>query len=298
MSVIRKGRRVHIKNLKKKILVGFVSLMVISVILIGVFYHIHYLNKKSSNKQMLKQIDAVVLSASCKRGEVISKEDITSVVMQMKESVTVCSAKEVIGKRLKFSLDKGTILSSSMFEDSNTPEDDLRLQSYSCIEMTEHIRNGEYVDIRVHFSNGADYIILPKKRVVSHERADGSGQTSNSLSLEISEMDILLLSSAMVDAYYDEHSTIYAISYLSEDQKSAVRTYPENEIVHNLIKESPNVVVRAEYVLSKRIRDRITSELKEYADQTENKKTDDKREAISAKEDDNSSYELDNYFID
>lgn len=298
MTVIRKGKRVHIKDLKKKLIFIGSLILVISIFFFGVILYRNYVEKMNARRNMVKQIDAAVLVSNCRGGEVMKEGDVKSVTLQMKEAVTVCSVKEALGKRLKVDLAGGTILSSDMFEDENRVADDMRMHAYTCIDTSEQLCEGDYVDIRIHFSNGADYIVLPKKRVLLHTMKNEDAQTVNSLSLEMSEMDILLLSSAVVDAFYDEHSSIYAIQYVSNEQKAAMRTYPENPIVHELIREDPNIVVRAEYILSNRIRERVSSELKEYTQKTGKEKVQEKKEAGYAKESQDSNIILDREFID
>ena len=77
----------------------------------------------------------------------------------------------------------------------------------------------------------------------------GAGST-----LEVLEDEILSVSSAIVDAYL-ENAKIYAIPYLDEHmQDKAIETYPLKENVLALLKEDPNVVNKAKYVLEQRNR--------------------------------------------
>ncbi|WP_310604420.1 hypothetical protein [Anaerosporobacter sp.] len=145
--------------------------------------------------------------------------------------------------------------------------DDLRKHVYHFIEITDALCSGDYVDVRIQFPNGSDYIVLSKKRVLACSRYDEVAQTENSLWLEVSEEEILMLSSAAVDAYFSGQANIYAIQYISQNQKEAVVTYPENDVVSALIQENPNVVKNAIAHMENRTRERVTMQVKEYASQ-------------------------------
>lgn len=134
-------------------------------------------------------------------------------------------------------------------EDSDGPlTDDMRIQKYTCIRLTERMKKGDYVDIRISFANGADFILLSKKRIqdITLSGEDGS---ENALWMNVSEEEILRISSAEVDAYLNEGCSIYAIQYIQKEQKAAVMNYKVNDVVEQLIAENPNIVEKAENVL-------------------------------------------------
>ena len=43
--------------------------------------------------------------------------------------------------------------------------DDERLLNLSYVKLNEKMKVGDYIDIRISFRNGGDYILLPKKKI-------------------------------------------------------------------------------------------------------------------------------------
>lgn len=73
---------------------------------------------------------------------------------------------------------------------------------------------------------------------------------ASTLTLTLTEPEILSLSSAVVDAYIHKAS-IYALTYVEPElQLSAIPTYPANDQVLKLISKDPNILKRAEQGLS------------------------------------------------
>ena len=186
---------------------------------------------------------------------------------QTGQMLNIVSLEDAINSKLRYGVRSNTVLSPEMIDKGELVADDLRKHAYHFIEMTEALSRGDYVDIRIQFPNGADYIVLSKKRVLDCSLYDEVTQIDNSLWIEVSEEEILTLSSAVVDAYFNEQAKIYAIQYVSQDQEKAIVTYPVNDIVHALILEDPNVVEKAIASMENRVRERVTMQIKEYSDQ-------------------------------
>ena len=125
-------------------------------------------------------------------------------------------------------------------------EDDWRIHGFSYIKLTGQLRVGDYVDVRISFADGGDFVLLSKKQIQGLAPLQGEG--TNALWLIVSEEEILRLSSAVVDAYLNEGCYIYAIQYISDTQKEAVVNYVVSDTVKQLMDENPNIVKRAENV--------------------------------------------------
>lgn len=125
-------------------------------------------------------------------------------------------------------------------------EDDLRIHGFPYIKLTNQLKTGDYVDVRISFANGGDFVLLSKKQIqgIGPLREEGT----NALWLVVSEEEILRLSSAVVDAYLNEGCSIYAIQYVADTQKEAVVNYVVSDTVKQLMEANPNIVKRAENV--------------------------------------------------
>ncbi len=138
--------------------------------------------------------------------------------------------------------------SSQLFSEGELT-DDVRIHKYTFIHLTERMKKGDFIDIRISFSNGGDFILLSKKQIADISYGNPETGEENALWLYVAEEEILRLSSGVVDAYYNEGSKIYAIQYVSEEQKEAFVNYPVNQVVKQLIEDDPNIVKKAENVL-------------------------------------------------
>lgn len=118
--------------------------------------------------------------------------------------------------------------------------DDLRLHYYNNIKLSDKISIGDYIDVRISYINGMDFIILPKKKVV--DVSISNNNLDSALWLDVSEEEILRMSSAFVDINHHEGSLVYAIKYLNGTQNTAKANYPVNEEVRKLIDSDPNII--------------------------------------------------------
>lgn len=223
-------------------------------------------------EENLEQSVVVQLSRNIAEGTILSKEDLKELTVQVpKGSIEEQSLSFYEGKCLKISLDQGSILSSKLIYKEQKVADDERLLNLSYVRLSEKMRIGDYVDIRISFRNGGDYILLSKKKIqdISGNHEEKGGEEENALWLQVNEEEILRLASAVVDSYYQEGCEIYAISYISEMQKAAVVTYPVNETVKKLLGSDPNIIFVAQGKgvcklsedLSKELRDNIKKEI-------------------------------------
>lgn len=118
--------------------------------------------------------------------------------------------------------------------------DDLRIHYYNDILISSKLSVGDYTDIRIRFENGMDFIILSKKLIVDLTPSGSDGVEALSLWIEVSEEEILRMSSAIVDGQL-KGSKIYAIQYINELQKAAISNYPVIGGVRELIMNNPNI---------------------------------------------------------
>ncbi|MBQ0139971.1 MAG: hypothetical protein KBT36_11775 [Kurthia sp.] len=153
----------------------------------------------------------------------------------------------------KTDLNANTVLTMSMFYLEENITNDIREGEYSFIEIPSNVKNDSYVDIRIQFPTGDDFVVLSKKKV-----KDITGLT---MQMNVAEGEILTLSSAVVDAYI-EGAKIYSVPYVDEHmQEESIMTYPLKENVKELLQSSPNVLNIAKYHLEKQNRQRLENYL-------------------------------------
>lgn len=238
----------------------------------GFFYFNHIEKRNESEKLVIEQerdyvkkqleeetIAVEVAANDYSAGDILHESDLVTINIP-KSAVpdNVMRANDIVGKYTKINLKKNTPITEAMlFEEGVTP-DDLRNQEFRLIELPSKLGKEEYVDVRVKFPTGQDYIVLSKKKV--KDLANGT------VWYEMNEKEILTMSSAIVDAYINDAS-IYALSYVDPYmQNKAVVTYPANEAVLDLIESDPNIVEVAKTELERRYRQKLESDLEAMTD--------------------------------
>ena len=152
----------------------------------------------------------------------------------------------------KISMTTGTVLSREMlYIDEEVTGNDVRKQEYNMFVLPTDLVTGDYVDVRLLLPGGTDYIVVSKKQV---EIPNIAGvDSTDTISIELSEDEILLLSNAIVDAFKVNGAKLYVNKYTEPGiQEAATPTYPVNYEVMQLIESNPNIVEEARTALYNR----------------------------------------------
>ena len=248
MRFIKSGNK---SNRKKIIAVGILSIVV-------ALLTIKTLIKKEipltfwGNKNKLQTMDSDKVQGyravrKLRAGEAIKESDIEAVLCSREEKPA--SLGEILESKTRISLAPGLLLTQSNLSNKEKLADDIRIHNFPYIRLTNRMKKGDYIDVRISFSNGGDFVVLSKKKIEDLTFMDTEGTKANSLWLNITEEELLRLSSAVVDAYLNEGCQIYAIQYIDNSQKPAVINYSVSPFVHQLMRDNPNITKRAENVI-------------------------------------------------
>lgn len=211
------------------------------------------LNKEiSENKQF-----AYVANGMIPKGEQISQDNICLEEVFSDMNGVYITEKD-IGKIAVIDIQQGTHIMTSML----TPEkldNTMREEEFNQFYLSSNLQNNDYVDLRLTFPNGENYIILSKKAIkdINHEESD--------CFLWLNEEEIVTVEAAIVDAYKHTGSKIYTTKYIEPTiQDASIVTYtPPKEII-DLINEDPNIVEVASTALNKEIRKSIEFRIHQY----------------------------------
>lgn len=257
---------------RKLIYAGLAGAGIVGLICSGVIIYIHLGHKQQLSlqqerydqriaeveedriREMKSMKSAWVPLRDIPPGSFIREQDIKEVRLPAEAAPDHLPGKDQItGMGAKIELRKGTLITQAMlFEEEPTPGD-LRHREMKSVWLPSNLRKGDVVDIRVQFPTGQDYIILSKKKIDKLE--------SPAFWTTLDEKEILLLSSAIVDAYLHE-ATLYALTYVEPElQDKAVPTYPPNGEVAKLIARDPNIVKKAEKHLEITLRSTLEEDL-------------------------------------
>lgn len=146
----------------------------------------------------------------------------------------------------KVNLYKNTVLTKDIIAKSDQiVTNDVRVVEYNMLTLPIDLMAGDYVDIRITFPTGQDFVVVGKKQI-----KDIIGQT---IIFEMSEEEILMMSSAIVESYIMTASNIYVVRYSEPgNQTKAINTYTPTTEVVSLIEADSNIVQTAKAKLEAR----------------------------------------------
>lgn len=189
-------------------------------------------------------------------GGTVTADDLKSVPMpaSLVPSGMITEREAAIGKSAKIELQPGMPLMPSMLYEGAPIPKDLRLQEFHVIQLPSNLQKGQFIDVRINFPTGEDFVLLAKKKA-----RELSG---NVIWLEMNELDILQTSSAIIDAYL-QGARLYALPYIEPGlQEAAAVNYPANPKVLDLMEHDPNLLEKATTELARQLRTTLDDNLK------------------------------------
>lgn len=266
---------------------GLIGALVVAVISTGILLYLYNTWKKEEDLTIRKyekdlseisqfakqQHSGYALKKDIKAGTTITPHMIEEVFLAEKSAAEdLISPEEADGRLAKLNLKAGTVLTASLLTEEELTPDDLRNSEFDFITLPSKLKKKDYVDVRIQFPNGNDYILLSKKEVV--------GLEGDTVWFKMNEEESLSMSSAIVDAYF-ENAVIYSLAYVEPQvQEASTVTYPVKQNVLDLILESPNIINVATNELKARGRGTLENSLKSLAQDEKSKfqqKSDEKK---------------------
>jgi len=244
--------------MQRKARTSFLLGMVITLLITGAIIAFLLMQlmeiKKKEREEQLSMISVSVLNRDVKSGDKIDASYFTPVEISSanapKDYITLSN----LGDKniAKIAMTAGTIVSKEMiYIDEEKLTNDVRREEYNMIVLPLDLQTGEYIDIRLKLPTGENYIVLSKK--VVEVPYVGGGYSNDTIYLELSEDEILSLSSAIIESYWINGAELYANKYVEPGmQEAATITYPPKKEVIELINNDPNVLQEAKTALAKR----------------------------------------------
>lgn len=210
---------------------------------------------EAQNEKIYNQRNVYIAEADISAGEVISKDCIKKLTVYASQPQEIYMQEDGIGKTALLDIPAGTHLLAGMLTD-NSVSDELREVEYGTILINSNIIEDDYIDVRIMFPNGEDYIILSKKVLRGYTIDAGS------CFLWLNEEEILRMASAVVDAYLYTGAKIYTTKYIEPSlQEGSLITYKPSISTLLLIQDNPNILVTAENALSQQVRKAMENRL-------------------------------------
>ena len=229
------------RKARQSFLLGMLLMLVIAAIVVGILF-MQIMNMKNEQEQTAAASKTVyAVKSNIKSGQPITSADLVAqtVVTNLSTSEIATAANLTENTVAKIDLGQGTILTQSMIVESDeSVQDSLRIQELNMLSLPADLETNDYVDIRLVFPNGQDYIVISKKRVIQ--------STETTIFVKLSEEEILTMSNAIVESYITEGSLLYATKYVDPGiQNASVPTYTVSKEVLDLIDTNSNITVDA-----------------------------------------------------
>ena len=160
----------------------------------------------------------------------------------------------------KVDMKKNTVITKDLIVQSDAVvTDDVRTEEYNMISLPVDLMTDDYIDIRIMYPNGENFIIVPKRQVNIPTNNDGT-YVSDTIRVQLNEEEILSMSCAIVEAYGINGAKIYANRYVEPGtQKASLPTYTPNSAVTAQIESDPNII----NIASEGLRSRYSDKAKE-----------------------------------
>ena len=260
------------KKARNSFLLGMIITLIVCAI-IGVILYIAVIGPENkASKEKGTATKAYALNRDVKSGHEITADMLSPIntysnlIPQNYIDSTILTSVES-GKKVvaKVDLYKNTILTAStVTTEENTVTKDVRTMEYNMLTLPINLTIGDYVDIRITFPDGQDFIVIAKKEIKNIQ--------GNTVTFDMSEADIVMLNSAIVESYIMKASNIYIAKYVEPGmQEKAANTYVPTAEVIRLIETDSNIVSTAKNELTSRfdanIRSQMNSTVNQYSEQ-------------------------------
>lgn len=131
----------------------------------------------------------------------------------------------------------------------------LRECEYALLTLSNNLSTHDFVDIRIMYPNGENYVVLSKKCIQSIDLEN------NAAMFWLCEDEIMDMSSAIVDTYLHEGSILYTTKYIQDAQDELERSYQPSADCMVAIANDPNIIGEAKDALTERMSATLRSSL-------------------------------------
>ena len=213
--------------------------------------------KQEEQQEKASLVTVYVLNKDVDSGQEFQQSDLTTTQVIKSNAPTDYLTPSDLGDKnmAKINLTSGTVLSKEMvYTEDEDVGNDVRKQEYNMIILPADLETGDFVDVRITFPSGIDYIVVSKKQVEIPNI--GGVDSTDTVWMNLTEDEILAMSNAIYEAYQLTGSKLYINKYSEPGmQEAATPTYPVKREVLQLIEGNPNIVNEAKNALYTRYND-------------------------------------------
>lgn len=166
-------------------------------------------------------VEAYVASSDIRSGEVVTEDKLTRETVLLSKSDGLFTAAD-FGRVALVDIGANSIVFASSVGEVELSGVSDRLTELSCFYIPKSVREGAYIDVRIRFQTGEDFVVLSKKRIES------VSDDFSSCVLCLDEKEVHRISSAIIDMK-NWSATIYANLYTAASlQSESIVTYVPN----------------------------------------------------------------------
>ena len=249
------------RKARNSFLLGMLIMLIITGAIIALLI-LQLMNMKKEEQEIeASYVTVYTLNTDVESGDEVTEEDLTITQVVNSNAPTDYLTPSDLGTKniAKISMTAGTVLSKEMlYVDETVTGNDVRKQEYNMFVLPSDLETGDFVDVRLQLPSGTDYIVVAKKKVEIPLIA--GVDSTDTISIELSEDEINMLSNAIVDAFYINGAKLYVNKYTEPGlQEASTPTYPVNYDVLQLINGNPNILEEARTALWNRYNSRDSS---------------------------------------
>lgn len=190
-------------------------------------------------------------------GEVLTMDMVEQKTVYSSQASESYISTDELGKAVMIDIPKGTHIVKSMLA-RNLVSSVLREVEYDVIHISPNIVANDYVDVRIVFPNGENFIVMSKKSLKGYQPG------TPLCYMWVDEEELLRMSAAIVDAALYQGSKLFMTKYIEPNiQDASITTYIPNISVLTLIEHDPNIVEGCSQLLNKEVRKSIENRLAE-----------------------------------
>lgn len=267
------------KKTKKHLIISLVVFVVL--LIVGIIFHVRSIKKVREecdkvNQELQMRVtmstrNAYKALANIEKGQIITEDLVTLDPNTLDDdSPDLMFLPEDFGKEAMVDIPAGSVVNRTMITDpldKNWQETEL-----NCIWLSTNLKQYDYVDIRILYPDGTDYVVASKKCIKKIRLSN------NNSFFWFTEDEILNVDAAIVDANL-HGARIYTTRYVKPEIEEASKiTYQPSASVIDLMNSSPNVLAEAKLHLSKAAREEMEAKLRDF----KNSETEQKKEETDA----------------
>ena len=226
-----------------------ITLVITGAIIAFLIFQVLNLNTEIEEIQA-HTVNAYIVIDEIKSGAEITTAQVQRVELNMDTNVDTSTLYTTIpaGLMAKVDLNPGTVMTTDLTYENEPLTSDVRTVEYNVITLPSQLTTGEYIDIRLRTPDGRSLIVISHKEVTIPNIA--GVDSTNCIWLDLSEEEILMMSSAIVEAYKMNGAMLHATRYVEPGiQEAATVTYVPNDETRALIERDPNIVEEAKNAL-------------------------------------------------